>query len=140
MVGVNKAGALNALSAVVPVGAVKALVANTRDVLIAAVADGHVHAVPAGSHLDADVVRHQSARNGRSEGMHGVMAMRVGREAGLTEVKIIAFLAVEELSLGKFMETSVTGAHKSERRPVVGSHDGRLCELARWNGKRATEV
>jgi hypothetical protein len=56
---------LDAFSAIVPIGAVEALVTNTNNVLIAAIADGKVLLATARSHLGLNMARHLSALDRR---------------------------------------------------------------------------
>ena len=97
MTRMDEIGILNAMAAEVPVRAVKALVADTRDVPVATIADSMVNLVTARRHLQFDVLRHVCALNSRDEGMLGVVAVSVLSEARLAEVVILASGAVKKL-------------------------------------------
>ena len=104
----------NAVDAVVPVGAVEALVAYTgneleassanvgstccrRYYLVAAIADSMVHLIASRCKLGIDVVRHDCARYSWSEGVHRMVAMAIFGETISAEIIVCAVLAMEEL-------------------------------------------
>ena len=119
---VDKASIHHTIGAVVPIRAVKALVADAGNVLIrrvsdssgggyrlhvstyliTAIANSKVRLVSAGSHLNLDVIGHARTSHSCAKGMHGVVAMSISGEARLAEVKVLAGIAVEEFRFREF--------------------------------------
>lgn len=114
MARVGHPGVGNAVDAVVPVGAVEALVAYTgneleassanvssaccrRSYLVATIADSMVHLIASRCKLGIDVVRHDSAGYSWGEGVHRMVAMAIFGETISAEIIVCAVLAVEEL-------------------------------------------
>lgn len=124
VVWVHEVSVLGTLGAVIPVGAVEALVTDPSDVLcgfqslesnscktqcfvrvtysIASITDGVVDLVSARIHLDSYVSRHLSAWHCSCEGVLGVVAVGILGEAWLAEVIILTISAVKKLALRQF--------------------------------------
>ena len=66
-----------------------------------------VHLVASRCKLGDDVVGQDGASNGRSEGVHGMVAMDFLGEAVSAEIIVLAVATVEELGLRKFCVGSV---------------------------------
>ena len=99
MTWVDDLGALRAISAVVPVRAVQALVANTVDELIAAIADGRVAGVPAWRAESMSQCREDSLCRSGLEGMAWVVAVFVADMAVETDVVVFAGSACDKVLL-----------------------------------------
>jgi hypothetical protein len=99
---VSDLGRQHASGAEVPVRAVQALVADTRNVLVTAITDSVVEVVAARLHLGSDVVRHLGVLDSRDKTVLGMVTMSVLGEACLAQVKVFTDSAVEELDLGEF--------------------------------------
>jgi hypothetical protein len=108
---------LDAFGAIVPIGAVEALVTNTNNILIAAIADSKVLLATAGGHLGLNMARHLSALDGRREAMHGMMAVGILGEARLAQIIVLTSVAVKELVLRKLLDTAVAGPHDTQGSP-----------------------
>jgi hypothetical protein len=97
---------LDALRAVVPVGAVETLVADTKDCLIAAITKRSVLDIASWSTQELGKRAESILCNGL-EGVCGMMAVLVGLVARDAQVEIIAVYASHELVLGVFSNTGV---------------------------------
>lgn len=75
MLGVGFAAILMACRAIIPVRAIKALVADTSNVLITAITDGLMNLVTTRSKFRRDGLRHASASDGGSESVARVVAV-----------------------------------------------------------------
>lgn len=113
----DELGVPHAIRAVVPIRAVEALVANTKNVLVAAITDSSVHQVAARVHLGRDALREDGALDSWGKAVLGVVAMVLLGKARLAEVKVLASSAMEELSLGEFLHAAVAGAHVAQSSP-----------------------
>jgi len=111
VIRVNKLGIHNAVSAVIPVGAVEALVADASDVPVATIADGVVALVTARRQLDLNVAGDMGTLNCGNEGVLGVVAVEVLLEACVAQVEVLAGCAVEEAGLGQLRHAGVASAH-----------------------------
>jgi hypothetical protein len=114
---VSDLGRQHASGAEVPVRAVQALVADTRNVLVTAITDSVVEVVAARLHLGSDVVRHLGVLDSRDKTVLGMVTMSVLGEACLAQVKVFTDSAVEELDLGEFSNTTVASSHDAEACP-----------------------
>lgn len=86
--------------AVVPIRAVKALVADPDDVLVTSVTDGIVPLVAARGELAADFGFQGEAFGNRDERVLGVVSMLVFGHALRAEIEVGTGSAVEELVFG----------------------------------------
>jgi hypothetical protein len=116
-------------AAVVPVGAVQALVANTVDGLVAAIADGVVTNVATGSqrsliaHTEVDVLC------GRLESVGRVVTVLVGTVAIAAQVEVLTGLASDELVFWKHIDAVVASA--SGFGQLLSQRLGLFCKGAR---------
>lgn len=97
--GVDELGALDALGAEVPVGAVQALVAHAVDELLATIADSGVADVSASIAKEVSKSRHRGVLSGSLEDMTGVVAMLVVDVALHAKIVVVACGAGNELAL-----------------------------------------
>lgn len=104
-------GIQNTLRAVVPVRAVQALVTNTTDGVIAAIAQGIVDDSPARGQETSHLGLQPGAFNGGNKGMAGVMTVAVLGEARTAEVIVLASSAVDKGHLREVPYTAVASAH-----------------------------
>lgn len=101
MLRMNELGVLNTFGAVVPIGAVEALVADTENWLVTAIAQsGVLHTTSRSTHERAH--RTDGIFCNRLERMGWMMAMLVRLMAGSAEIEILAVEASNELVLGIF--------------------------------------
>jgi len=100
----------NARAAVVPVWAVQALVADAKDGLVAAIADGVVANMTARSKGSLGGDAEDSALGGRLEAVGGVVAVLVGGVAGNAQVEVIAGRASDKLVLRQNIHAVVASA------------------------------
>jgi hypothetical protein len=96
---VDELGALDALGAEVPVGAVQALVAHTVNELLAAIADGRVADIAASIAQEVGKSGHRSLFSGSLESMARVVAVLVVDVALHAEVVVFACGARNKLAL-----------------------------------------
>jgi hypothetical protein len=108
--GVNELGVLETVRAVIPVWAIQALVADTVNELVAAIADSVVTNIPAGIAQEIRQSRKHSLGCGRLEGMARMVTMLIANMASQAKVVIITRDAGDELLLGEHGDTAVTGA------------------------------
>jgi hypothetical protein len=99
MTGVDDLGALNTFRAVVPVRAVQALVTNTVDELVAAVADCRMACIPAGRAQSIGQGRQGSVQSGSLESMAWVMTVLVADMAVQAQIVVIARGACDKVLL-----------------------------------------
>jgi len=124
-------GVLHALVAVVPVGAVQALVTNASDGVLTSIADGVVHLATASIETGSNLGIEASSFNSWSEGMLGVMSVTVLGEAGSAKVKVVTGSAMNKLSLGQILDAAVASANArveallEDRNDALGS-DGQV--------------
>jgi hypothetical protein len=109
---VDELGVLETVGAVVPVWAVQALVADTVDELVAAIADGVVTNVPARIAEEIGQSREDSLGCRGRESMTGVVTMLVANMASQAKVIIVARDASNKLLLGENGDTAVAGASR----------------------------
>jgi hypothetical protein len=107
---------LDAVGTVVPIRAIKTLVANAKDVLVAAITNSVMHVVASRAHLDFDVARHLGPLHSRGETVLGVVTMRVLSKAWLAKIKVLAHTTMKELGLGVFLDTAVACSHNARQR------------------------
>jgi hypothetical protein len=108
---------LDASRTVVPVRTVEALVTDTCDVLVAAIANGVVHMVTAWAHLGCNMMGHFGSLDSGGKSVLGVMAVLVLSEAWLAEIEVFADGAMKKLGLRVFLHTAVACPHDAERGP-----------------------
>lgn len=104
-------GVFHALVAVVPVGAVQALVTNTSDGVLTPIADGVMHLATASIEAGSNLWLKTSAFNSWNEGMLGVMSVTVLGEAGSAKVKVVTGSAMNKLDLGQILDAAVASAN-----------------------------
>lgn len=121
VLGVDSSRERNALGAQIPIRAIQALVTNTNNelqtaltsnssrnqhksatYLVAVVADGVVRQVATRVNLLLEVLRDLGSKNGGLKSVLGVVAVNVLVEARVAKVKVLAVLAVKELSDREF--------------------------------------
>lgn len=110
MAGVDILGALDAVSAEVPVGTVQALVANAVDELLAPIADCGVANIAAGVAQDVSQSRELGIGSGGLEGMGRVVTVFVVDVAIDTKVKVVALGASDKLLLRQNLDTVVASS------------------------------
>jgi hypothetical protein len=110
MTGVDELGVLETVRAVIPVWAIQALVADTIDKFVAAIADSIVTNVPARIAEEIGQSREDSLGCGRLEGMAGMVAMFVANMASQAKVVIVASDASNEFLFGQNRDTAVASA------------------------------
>lgn len=110
MTGVDELGVLETVRAVVPVWAVQALVADTVDELVTAIADGVVTDVPARVAQEIGQGRQDSLGRGGLEGVARVVTVLVANMASEAEVVVFARNAGNEFLLGEDLDAAVAGA------------------------------
>lgn len=93
--------------------------ADSRDELITAIADGVVAKIAASCQADGHNGFNSGALNGGLECVGGVMTVLIFDETGLAEIIIITGSAVHELGVREFLNTAVACADA-----VVGSRNG----------------
>lgn len=103
MAGVDEAGIDNAGRAIVPVGAVEALVTDTKDVLVTTITDGMVARVAAWLEKSLGKRIQGHIFNSRSKGMLWVVAMLKTHVTRNAEIKIITGSASDKAFLGKLL-------------------------------------
>lgn len=114
---VHEVRILDTVSAVVPVRAVEALVADASDVGVTSITDGVVGLIATGRHLHANMGGHLGARDSSCETMLGVVAVGILGEAWLAEIIIFTGSAVEKFSFRQFSHALVACSHVAENRP-----------------------
>jgi hypothetical protein len=114
----------NARAAVVPVWAVQALVADTKDSLVAAIADGVVANMTARGKGNLGGDAEDSALGGRLEAVRGVVAVLVGGVARDAQVEVIASCASDKLVLRQNIHAVVASAGRHAR--LLGKRLGLL--------------
>jgi hypothetical protein len=129
---------LDASRTVIPVRTVEALVTDTCDVLVAAIANGVVYMVTAWAHLGCNMMGHLGSLDSGGKSVLGVMAVLVLSEAWLAEIEVFADCAMKKLSLRVFLHTAVACPHDAERGPRssegLENWLGQLkCLNGRWN-------
>ena len=132
VVRVDEGGILVALSAVVPVGAVKTLVANTADILVAAVTNSIVDHITPRRQVSSDRGFQDGAWYGGGKPMLGVVAMLAFDEAAFAEIVIVTGRAVDKLHFREFLNAAVAcpraegsapnRTSQARSRLLVGSH------------------
>lgn len=109
--GVSGHGAGDAISAVVPIGAIQALVTDAGNVLITVVADGVVHFVATRSKFGVDAGTESSSRNSRRECMLRVVTMTILAEALPAKIVVFTSITVKEIGFGQLLDALIAGAH-----------------------------
>jgi hypothetical protein len=127
MLGMHEACVGNAIRTVVPVGAVQALVADTADELVAAIADRVMMLVSARGKLGGNVVGNNAPFDGGNEAVLGMMAVGILGEAVVAQIVVLTGGAVQELRLGELLHAAVACSHNE--------HWARVVPDSWWNGK-----
>ena len=117
MVGVDETRVLDAVLAVIPVGAVEALVTDTSDILVTTIADGVMDHIAARCKASRDGRLERSTLNSGNESVLGVVAMLILSKAVLAEVEIFTSSAVKEFLLRELFNAAVAGAGTVRRSP-----------------------
>lgn len=113
MAGMNKLGRLVAGRAIVPVRALKALVPNTADVLLTAIADSVVELVAARSKTALHLRLGTSPGYHRGKGVLGVMSVAILGKADLAKIEVVTCLAMDKFGLRQVLNAAVAGAQSS---------------------------
>ena len=107
-----------AARAVVPIRAVQALVANSLDAVVAAIANSIVSLATSGSQT-ARYLRLKSCALDRSnKRVLGVVTVSVSGKAGPAEIKVLARGAMDKFGLGKLLDTAVASANAGVQEVV----------------------
>ena len=110
MVRVNEWSVGNASGAIIPVGAIKALVTDALDLFIATVANGVVGLATARVQSARHFILQPGSLNSWDEAVLGMMAMAVLGKARAAEIKVLTCGAVDKVRLGKLLDAAVACA------------------------------
>jgi len=135
MTRVDEVAVLRAAQTVVPVGAVQALVSDSLDLVLTAIANGTVLLVATRGKAASHLRLKASSLNGGDEAVLGVVAVTVLGEACPAEIIVVAGGAVDELDLGQLLDAAVACPHAREKHAVENGNDTLLGQRGR-RGKR----
>lgn len=108
----DELGVLHTLAAVIPIGAVQALVADTIDELVTAIADSRVANIPTRVAEEIGQRRKDRLGRGRLESMARMMTMLVVDMALQAEVVVVTSDTGDELALWQNLDAAVASASR----------------------------
>jgi hypothetical protein len=123
VVRVDERGVHHAAGAIIPIGAIQALMAYAGNVLVTAVADGMVRLATAGCEAASHLRLQPSALNSRHKGVPGMVTVTVFGEAGPAEVVVLARRAVNKFYFGELLYTAVACADARVQEVVEDRDD-----------------
>jgi hypothetical protein len=133
---VHESGVDNAVIAVVPVRAVKTLVANAANGLIAAVTDRVMCLVSAGCETSGNLRLQNGALDSSRESMLGVVSMLVLGETSLAKVEVFAGVAMDEVALRQLRHAGVACTDVLVQEIMQHRHNSlSLDDWRRWCGR-----